>query len=240
VRRQLAVACAVLLTACSGPRTEAPPAPAASTDLPFAWYEQAVGRGDEVYRVDPAESLLTVLVYREGPLAKLGHDHVVASRELRGFAAWSADATFARADLLLTVGTLTVDEPELRARAGFESEPSAEDIAGTRSNMLKSIDADRYPDILARVRFLRPPPDPVVSIELSWHDVSRTYEMPIDLQRDDEGFEAHGNFELRQSDFGVQPYSVFGGALSVGDKLDVTISLRGTRIATVMPRDGAR
>ena len=231
MRVKLVIACALVVAGCSGSRTEAPPA--SSPELPIAWYQDAARRGDAVYRLDPAASLLTVFVYREGPLAKLGHDHVVASRDLQGFAAWSPDGAIARADIRLTVGTLTVDDPELRARAGFESEPSADDISGTRGNMLKSVDADAYPNILGQVTLLRPPPDARVSIELNWHDLTHTYELPIDLHRSAERIEAYGSFELRQSDFGIEPFSVFGGALSVADKLDVTISLRGTRIETV-------
>ena len=204
-----------------------------SSGLPVRYYDEALQRGDFVYRIDPGTSLVTVYVYREGPLARLGHDHVVADRAVSGLAAWSADATFARGDLLLTIAALTVDDPDLREKAGFESEPSAEDIAGTRSNMLKSVEADAFPDITARVTLLRPPPDARVSMELRWHDVTQVYELPLDLHRDDDHFSATGTFELRQSDFGIEPFSVFGGALSVADRLDVSISLRGTRIQRV-------
>ncbi|MBT8442179.1 MAG: YceI family protein [Gammaproteobacteria bacterium] len=220
-----------LLAGCSGPRTEAPPT--VSAGLPVSYYEDALQRGDSVYRVDPDASLVTVYVYREGPLARLGHDHVVADRAVSGLAAWSADATIARADLLLTVATLTVDDPDLREQAGFESEPSADDIAGTRSNMLKSIEADAYPEIAARVTLLRPPPDARVSMELRWHGVTKVYELPIELDRDADRFSASGTFEVLQSDFGIEPFSVFGGALSVSDRLDVSISLRGTRIERI-------
>lgn len=204
-----------------------------ASGLPVQYYEAALQRGDSVYRVDPDNSLVTVYVYREGPLARLGHDHVVADRAVSGLAAWSADATVARADLLLTVASLTVDDPDLREKAGFKSEPSADDISGTRGNMLKSVDADTFPEITARVTLLRPPPDTRVSVELFWHDVTRVYELPIELSRGADHFSANGTFEVLQSDFGIEPFSVFGGALSVADRLDVSISLRGTRVQGV-------
>ncbi|NND37238.1 MAG: YceI family protein [Gammaproteobacteria bacterium] len=99
--------------------------------------------------------------------------------------------------------------------------------------MLKSIEADAYPEIAARVTLLRPPPDARVSMELRWHGVTKVYELPIELDRDADRFSASGTFEVLQSDFGIEPFSVFGGALSVSDRLDVSISLRGTRIERI-------
>ena len=61
--------------------------------------------------------------------------------------------TSGRADLYVPLDTLVVDEPALRAEAGFDTQPSAADIAGTRRNMLeKVLEADRYPFALIAVK----------------------------------------------------------------------------------------
>ena len=221
---------AAILAACSGTRTESPPA-TTGVELPVQEYEVALRRGDAVYRIDAVESLLTVRVYREGPLARLGHDHVIASRDLRGLAAWSADGTVARADLAMPISTLSIDDRQLRADAGFESQPSADDIEGTRANMIKSIDAEVFSDIRARAEFIGAEPDAArFRIEIDWHGVTQSFEATVELRRDANAFEVGGAFELRQSDFGIVPYSVFGGALSVADRLDVSFRLRGRRV----------
>src|SRR5687768_11291940 len=40
--------------------------------------------GAQIYTVDPAQSLLRILVYRGGAMAQAGHNHVVASHDLSG------------------------------------------------------------------------------------------------------------------------------------------------------------
>jgi len=219
---------AATLLACSGQRTEAPDTPAAA--LPLEYYRDAADRGESVYRIDSDASLVTVYVYRDGPLAGMGHDHVVASRDLRGYAVWSEDTAVARADLRMPIVSVSVDDADLRAAAGFESEPSADDVAGTYANMLASVDADAFPDIDLRVTLLRPPPEPRVKVDVHWHGVSRAFDVPVALRVDAERLEASGSLSLRQTDFGITPHSVFGGALSVADQLNISFRLHGKRV----------
>lgn len=222
--------CAVAaLVAGRGQRAAVPPdAPAAA--LPIEYYRDAAARGEPVYRIDSERSLVTVYVYRDGPLAGMGHDHVVASRDLRGYAVWSDDATVARADLRMPVATVSVDDADLRATAGFESAPSADDIAGTYANMLASVDADAFPDIALRVTLLRSPPEPRIKVDVRWHGVSRAVDVPVALRVDAEKLEASGSLSLQQTDFGITPHSVFGGALSVADGLNISFRLYGKRV----------
>jgi len=222
------LAAVTLLTACSGQRDRA--AAVLAAGLPIDFYRDAAARGESVYRIDSDESLVTIYVYRDGPLAGMGHDHVVASRDLRGYALWPDDAAAARADLRMPIATASVDDAELRTAAGFESVPSADDIAGTYANMLASVDADAFPDIGLRVTLLRPPPEPRVNVDVSWHGVTRSFDVPVSLVVDADRLEATGSLGIRQTDFGITPHSVFGGALSVADRLNVSFRLRATRV----------
>lgn len=222
---------AAALPGCGGRRVDAPSA--APSELPVDDYREAVARGESVYRIDPDESLLTVKVYRAGPLARLGHDHIVASHDLAGFAVWSDAPGAARADILMPLAMLDVDDPALRADAGFESEPSAEEIAGTRSNMLSSLEASLFPDVLARATLVAPER---LSVELRLHGVMQIFELPVELHVTDDRLEASGSFALTQTQFGITPHSVFGGALSVADRLDVTFRLSANRDAMLTSR----
>jgi len=225
------VVTALLATACAPRRDVA--APATPGDLPVGYYRDAIARGEPVFRIDGAASLVTVYVYRDGPLARLGHDHVVASRDVQGFAASPTDPKRARADLRMPVATLIVDAADLRADAGFESEPSADDIAGTRENMLKSLDADAFPAIEFVATLAAPLPDPRLSIELRLHGVARAFDVPVALSIDADRLEASGSFEIRQSEFGIEPFSVFGGALKVADRVNVAFRLRAVRVSEI-------
>src|SRR5438105_15314052 len=113
------------------------------------FYLEALERSRPVFRVDPVRSLAVMEVHRSGSLARLGHDHVIASHDIQGYVA----PNDGRADLQVPLHRLTVDEPELRAEAGFDTQPSAAFIEGTRQNMLqKVLEIDRHPFAFVSVR----------------------------------------------------------------------------------------
>jgi len=216
---------ALLAAGCAQVPPSAPPgAPSGGPDLDAASYRDAAERGARVYRVEPGDSLVVVRVYRGGRLAKLGHDHVVSSREPRGF----IDADKGRADLYVAVESLAVDDPAQRAAAGFESHPSESDIAGTRSNMLeKVLEAERFPFVVLRVRALE---QGALQAELSLHGVTRALRIPAKIEPGAERIEVSGNFAINQTDFGIAPFSVFGGALAVQDRVDLSFAIRAARV----------
>jgi hypothetical protein len=104
-------------------------------------------RGSPVFRVDPASSLVVILVRRGGSLARLGHDHVVASHDVQGLVAPGEG----RSDLYVALDRLVVDEPALRAEAKLDTQPTEEDIAGTRRNMLNTLQANEFPFALVNI-----------------------------------------------------------------------------------------
>jgi YceI-like protein len=223
----LLLALTLLAAGCAQvpPRAPAESTPAGAPDLDAAYYRGAAERGGKVYRVEPGNSLVVVRVYRGGRLAKLGHDHVVSSREPRGF----IDADKGRCDLYVAVQSLAVDDPAQRAAAGFESTPSESDIAGTRSNMLeKVLEADRFPFVVLRVRSLA---QGVLEAEVSLHGVTRPMRIPAKIDSGGEHIDVSGSFAINQSDFGIEPFSVLGGALTVQDRVDLSFAIRGLRIA---------
>src|SRR5258708_19934014 len=81
-----AVLLSTILAGCAPLLREPAPAPAAPpADFPEPYYREALAQGKPVFRVDPAESLIVIEVRRSGSLARLGHDHVVASHEVGGY-----------------------------------------------------------------------------------------------------------------------------------------------------------
>jgi hypothetical protein len=202
----------LLLTACGQPLAPPPaPGPAAGPD---AW-RAAAASGAAVYAVDPDASLIAVTVHRAGLMARLGHDHVVASHALAGYAA----PGLGRADVAFRVDQLTVDEPPLRRAAGFDTQPSADAIEGTRRNMLGPVlDAQHYPDVTLHAERSADGP---LRMAVTLHGVTRWMELPASVQVDANQLTASGTAHLKQTDFGITPFSVGGGLLAVADGLDV-------------------
>jgi polyisoprenoid-binding protein YceI len=205
----------VLLASCGQPL--APPTPGPATELAshLASYRAAAASGAAVYAVDPAASLIAVTVRRAGLMARLGHEHVVASHTLTGHAAPGLH----RADLTFRLDALTVDEPQLLRDAGIATQPSPDAVAGTRRNMLGPVlDAQRYPVVNLHVER---PADGALQVAVTLHGVTRRVDVPAAVQVDAATIVADGTARLKQTDFGITPFSVGAGLLAVGDELEV-------------------
>src|SRR6266704_1974662 len=211
---------ALMLAGCAPLLREPAPAPAVPpADFPEDYYREALGRGKPVFRVDPRESLIVIEVRRSGSLARLGHDHVVASHEVGGYVAPDEG----RADLYVALARLAVDEAALRAEAGFDTQPSESDIEGTRANMLeKVLEAEKFPFALIGVsgaNTMRG--DVTLNVAITLHGSTRTLQVPAEIEADAEKMSVSGRFSFDQTDFGITPYSLLGGAIAVQNRVDL-------------------
>lgn len=215
---------AALCAACQ----QAPPRAGADAALPA--YEAPPADGATVYRLDPAASRVAVYVYRSGAAARFGHNHVIEVPKLEGWAALDGDdPKTGRFALRFALADLAIDDPARRAQTGggFAGERPAADIAGTRRNLLKSLEAERYPAVVLRSAGLRGEwPWLVARLTIVLHGVARTQELVLHAQRKDGVLRVDGRFAIRQSDFGIAPFSVLGGALAVDDPLAIAFELR--------------
>lgn len=213
----LLLLCAACQTSPPAPRKAAPELPAAPP-LPVP--------GAVHYRIDAGESALRILVYRGGPLAEFGHNHVIAARELEGDVYLTPDIHDAGFRLRIPVQEFVVDPPAARKEEGqaFSSQPSEQAIAGTRKNMLGPdvLDAERYPDITVRsVSITGPEWAPEMTVRVTLHGMARDLTVPVALDRGDGSLSVTGTLELQQTDFGMTPFAVMGGGLRVQDRVRI-------------------
>jgi polyisoprenoid-binding protein YceI len=206
----------VLLTACGQPLAPPPPPAPGPTAGSDAW--RAPPAADEaIYAVDPAASLLAITVRRAGLMARLGHDHVVASHTLAGQAAPGQG----RAEVSFRVDQLTVDEPQLLRDAGIDTRPSPQAVEGTRNNMLGPVlEAQRYPVVTLHAERPVDGSGPL-RVAITLHGVTRWLELPAAVHVDAHQVTAQGTARLKQTDFGITPFAVGGGLLAVDDELVV-------------------
>jgi hypothetical protein len=220
IRTTFLLACAVL-AACT-PLPPAPvqaPAPAAPATAPAPAWQQT---GVQVLHIAPQESLLTITVRRGGALARLGHDHVIASRTLQGVVAPAPG----RAQFRFRLDEMSVDEEGLRQAAGLTTTPSADAIAGTRHNMLvRVLEAERYPWVSIEAR--RTGDKQVFEADITLHGVTRTVQLPVRIAESADGhsLQASGSLLLKQSDFGIVPFAVLGGAMAVQDQMELAFRI---------------
>lgn len=224
-----AVLLSTILAGCAPLLREPAPAPAAPpADFPEAYYREALAQGKPVFRVDPAESLIVIEVRRSGSLARLGHDHVVASREVVGYVAPDEG----RADLYVALAHLAVDEAALRAEAGFDTQPAESDIEGTRANMLERVlEAERFPFALIGVAGANAKErKTTLAVAITLHGHTRTLQVPAEIEASAERMAVTGRLSFNQTDFGITPYSLLGGAIAVENRLDLHFRIRARRL----------
>jgi hypothetical protein len=186
----------------------------------------AIPAGAREYHVVPEESLLRIFVYRGGAMARLGHNHVIASHQLTGTVYVTEVGTQTRFDISFPVGDLTVDEPELREQAGPDFPPGVPQSArdGTHDNLLSEalLDAAHYPTIRLRATDVIEAADGYdMGVEISIKDQLRTVRVPVSVEHRDGTLVATGEFPLKQTDLGLKPYSFGMGALVVVDGMRV-------------------
>jgi polyisoprenoid-binding protein YceI len=208
----------LLLAAC----TAAPPPASAPVDTTRRYLESS--RSAAVYAVSASDSVVAVTVRRAGLLARLGHDHVVASHDLTGF----ADPEAGRADVEFRADRLAIDEPALLREAGIDTRPSPQAIEGTRTNMLAHVlEADRFP--LIRLHAERAAPDRL-RVAVTLRGTTRNVEVPAVVETSPATVSARGTVTLRQSDFGIEPFAVGGGLLAVQDAIEVRFRIVARRV----------
>jgi hypothetical protein len=219
----------LLLGGCGAPklRQAAPPISGAAAS------RAAPGR---VYRVDENQSELRVLVYRAGPLARFGHNHVIVNRAVRGSVS-VADAAAGGPVFSLTVPAagFVVDDAQARREEGadFAAEVPDDARTGTLHNMLGTavLDADEFPVILVSGVPAAASHGPAesgrmtaaVAFSIAGHESK--IEVPFALQIDAAHLSATGTLELRQSALGLTPYSLMLGALQVQDTMTLKFKI---------------
>jgi polyisoprenoid-binding protein YceI len=208
----------------SPPPAEAPPPP---VTVPA---EPGVPAGAESYKVVSEESLLQILVYRGGAMARLGHNHVIASHHLEGEVFVTQDAVATRFDIRLPVNELTVDEPAMRESAGADFPPGVPHSArdGTRKNLLSEalLDGAHHPVIRLRATDMKLGAEGFdVGVELTLKGQSRIVRVPVRLEHKEGAVIARGEFGLKQSELGLKPFSVAMGTLVVLDDMKIRFEI---------------
>jgi hypothetical protein len=220
---------AAMLAACAGPVALAPEGePPAPADLPAGDYQRLLAQGRPVFRVDPARSIVVIEVRRGGSLARLGHDHVVASHEVAGYVAPDEG----RADLYVPLATLVVDEPGLRAESRLDTQPTPADVEGTRRNMLdKVLEAERYPYVLVAINEVEVGASTrQLRAAVTLHGATRPVDLAARIEKIAGAVVATGTFDLDQSGFGIAPFSILGGAIAVQDRVRVRFRIHAGRV----------
>lgn len=220
----VSVAGLILISLAGCPTRPKGPEPAATTKIapPPQRHE------GQPFDVASGESLLTILAFRAGTLAKFGHNHVIASHDISGTFYVPDDLEHSTFELRIPVAQLAIDEPDLRAKEGPDFPKDVPDSAreGTRRNMLSDalLNGAQYEDITLVSQHIdtstsgsQVRADVQVTVRGQTHTVS----VPVTYSLSNGQLTASGDLPLKQSDLGLTPFTAALGALAVQDEMRV-------------------
>lgn len=179
------------------------------------------------FTVDPQASHLRLIVRAEGPMARLGHPHVIGGDVVSGEIVLAEPFRDSALRLAIDVDELAVDQPAWRTAEGFEPDVDEASIEDTRRNMLSPdlLDAKAHPEIVIEsIAISGPPWQPDIEALVTLAGATRELTVPVSLNIEKGTLTASGRLVIRQSDFDLTPYSAAGGSLRVSD--DVLIRFR--------------
>jgi polyisoprenoid-binding protein YceI len=170
-----------------------------------------------VWTLDASDGALLIRTGVTGRAARMGHRLTIAMKRWQATVSWSG-AEPVTAELAVEIDSFEV----LRGEGGVKG-LSGPEKALVKSNALKSLNASRYPEI----RFTADAIDKTdngyrLTGKLHIHGKSR--EHVIDLRTEDLGdsWRVSTESSVRQTDYGVKPYSLLMGSVRVAD--DVAVS----------------
>lgn len=224
---------ALVLGACQPqPAERAAPEPAAAPASPESGYIPSPTAGQRAYRLDPAGSRLDVVVRREGPLARFGHDHVVSARGLQGYLLLDDEGDESQAVLRFLLQDLDIDPADGRTRYDLDTQPDPEAIEGTRKNLMQHVlDAGQWPWATIRLDdFSNQQEYYSARVTIDINGAQAASRQPFRLVASDSNAVAEGSLVIRQTDLGLELFSALGGGLRVADPLEIHFRLEGTRL----------
>jgi polyisoprenoid-binding protein YceI len=165
--------------------------------------------------IDAGKSVITVRVYKAGLLSALGHDHEIAGAMAGG----AVDITARQVELHSHTRALQVRDPGV----------SDKDRTEIQTTMLGSevLDAEKYPEIAFRSTGAEPigAGSWRVRGNLTLHGQTQT--VAIEVQ--EQGGHYVGTAKFKQTEFGIKPVKVAGGAIRVKDEVRIEFDIQLAR-----------
>ncbi|MDD9890216.1 MAG: YceI family protein [Gammaproteobacteria bacterium] len=198
---------------------------------------QQGGEESASYSIDSESSILRVFVGRAGPMARMGHNHVVHTTDLIGQVNLAANAEDSTATFAFPVSSFVVDDQGERDRAasemreGFDTQPGRRAIEGTRENMLSEgvLNGTAFTTIAARISTLSVADDEwsfAIALDIVGSTVN--LELPARVDVNGSTVTVDASFSLNHEDLGLSVFTALGGALSVAEQLDFELHIEAT------------
>jgi polyisoprenoid-binding protein YceI len=184
-------------------------------------------KDDKTYEVDVAASRVYVKV---GSATRIGHPHGVEGKLKSGSIHLGAGGK-----LVFDMTSFKTDTQEARKKVGLEKKKiSTNEVKKVQKTMLSAdvLDVEKFPTATCNIISIKPadrqeagnPGTYQVNGRLSLHGAEQPLVFKAKLERGDKKgtFELSGSFTIKQTAYGIKPYSAAGGLVKVADDLEIT------------------
>lgn len=175
------------------------------------------------FSVDVKESRIYVKVTSA---TALGHSHGVEGKLQEGRIAFAEGGK-----LVFDMASFTADARTARERVGLTPEFAKEQAKQVNDAMLgeRTLHVKRFPTAVYEIKSLKPldgqkvgqPGKYAVEGAFTLRGKERIVRFDALLGKQPDALRLTGTFSLRQTDYGIEPYSALGGLLRVADELTV-------------------
>ena len=99
-----------------------------------------------------------------------------------------------------------------------------------------TLDAAHFPQVLIQsVRVAGSAEKLEVTVRITLHGMVRDIKVPVIFTHSGDELACSGSFEIKQSEFGITPYSALGGGLQVADTLKVHFKIIAAKFSPPGP-----
>lgn len=162
--------------------------------------------------VDDSHGHLELVTGVTGRAARMGHRLTIRMES------WAANVTLTQGQPVSATLTVTAAGLQVISGEGGVKGLSAPERALARSNALGSLESDQFPTMDFAADDIRPTDAGfLMRGTVTIHGVARPIDVAVSVTEVTAGLELRTELQVRQSDFGVTPYSLMMGSISVAD-----------------------
>jgi len=172
--------------------------------------------------INSEKSLLTVHVNKAGLLSFIGHQHIVASRDLDGW----VDEVRNQGYFSFGIAKMTMDEPLLLKGKMLPDELNPSEKEATKQNMMKMLDAKNFPGVRVLVTSFDQTKSMIhAKIIVKDQMIERDLLVKVTRSANNKITNLTGETRLKLLDFAVEPFSALAGLLSVNNEISIEWNL---------------
>lgn len=174
-----------------------------------------------VWTLDSADGELIVRTGVAGRAARMGHRLTLQLTRWHATVNWVEEQPDS-AEVVVEVDSLEV----VRGEGGVKG-LSGPEKAVARSNALKSLSANRFPEIRFSADTIESTAEGYrLGGTLQIRGKARPHELEVRTEDLGDSWRLSGESEVRQSEYGVKPFSMLMGSLQVADAVTVSFTVR--------------